>query len=59
MLKRFIVGFVVGIGAMYWYINYSENALAGADQWMERSASQYRGDRDHQVADQVTGHPRP
>ncbi|MDX2171375.1 MAG: hypothetical protein SF182_30200 [Deltaproteobacteria bacterium] len=50
-----MIGFVVGIGAMYWYIHNSEQVVTNADEWMQRSASQYRGDRDHQLVDQATG----
>ena len=39
MLKRFMIGFVIGVGAMYWYIHNYESTLSDADQWMERSAS--------------------
>jgi hypothetical protein len=59
MLKRFMIGFVLGVGAMYWYIHYSQAAFSGADQWVERSASYYRGDRDHQLVEQQTGKGRP
>ena len=55
MFKRFMIGFMLGIGAMYWYINYYEQTFTDADQWMERSASHYRGDRHHQIADEVRG----
>lgn len=56
MFKRFMIGFVLGIGAMYWYINHSGQVVSDADQWMQRSASQYRGDR--QVVDQTTSPQR-
>lgn len=55
MLKRFAVGFVLGLGMMYWYIHYYESTFDDANQWMERSASHYRGDRDHQIVEQATG----
>lgn len=59
MLKRFIIGFVIGVGAVYWYIHNYESTLSDADQWMERSASQYRGDRDHQLVEDATGKGKP
>jgi len=59
MFKRFMIGFVVGIGAMYWYIHNSSAAVSDADQWMQRSASAYRGDRDHELVEQSTGRSRP
>ena len=55
MLKRFMIGFVVGIGAMYWYIHNAADTMADADQWMKRSASAYRDDRVHQAVEQETG----
>jgi len=55
MLKRFVVGFVVGWGAMYWYIHHSTDTLTSADRWMQRSASQYRDDKVHQAVDEQTG----
>jgi hypothetical protein len=59
MLKRFMIGCVLGIGAMYWYIHYAESTMADADKWMQRSASAYRDDRIHDAVDQQTGRPRP
>jgi hypothetical protein len=59
MLKRFVIGFVLGVGAMYWYIHHSGGAVSDANQWVERSASGYRGDQRHQQVDQATGASRP
>jgi len=59
MLKRFLIGFVLGIGAMYWYIHHAENTFADANQWMQRSASNYRDDKIHDAVDQQTGAARP
>lgn len=58
MFKRFMIGFVVGIGAMYWYIHNGEQVVTNADEWMQRSASQYRGDKDHDLVEQATGRPK-
>jgi hypothetical protein len=55
MFKRFVIGFVLGIGGAYYYLHYSEQAISDANQWMERSASHYRGDRDHELVNQATG----
>jgi hypothetical protein len=54
MLKRFMVGFAIGIGAMYWYMHHYEATFSGANDWMERSASHYRGDSHHDLVDQAT-----
>jgi hypothetical protein len=55
MFKRFVIGFVVGICGMYWYIHQSDDLVSDASSWMERSASHYRGDRDHELVEQQTG----
>jgi hypothetical protein len=54
MLKRFVIGFVLGIGAMYWYIHSSEDILANTAGWFERSASGYRDDKAHQAIERET-----
>jgi hypothetical protein len=56
MLKRFIIGFVLGVGLMYWYIHRSEDTLKGANEWMQRSAASYRDDKTHQAVERETGH---
>lgn len=55
MLKRFLIGFVLGIVVMYWFIHSSGDVMSDASGWMERSASRYRGDRQHQAVDEQTG----
>lgn len=55
MFKRFMIGFVLGVGAMYWYIHHAEKTLADAEQWMQRSASAYRDDRVHDAVQLETG----
>jgi hypothetical protein len=50
-----VIGFVFGVAGMYYYIHHSDDALSGAGQWMERSASHYRGDRDHDLVNEQTG----
>ena len=55
MFKRFMIGFVLGVGAMYWYIHNAEATFTDASQWMQRSASNYRDDKVHQAVDGVTG----
>ncbi len=59
MFKRFMIGFVIGVGAMYWYIHHADETVRGASDWMQRSASQYRDDKLHQAADEATGKARP
>lgn len=59
MFKRFMIGFVFGIGAMYWYIHYADDAMDSANRWLQRSASQYRDDKVHRAVDEATGKSRP
>jgi hypothetical protein len=59
MLKRFVVGFVIGVGGMYWYIHHADDTFARADSWMQRSASNYRNDKMHQAVDDQTGRRNP
>lgn len=59
MLKRFMIGFVLGIGAMYWYIHNADNTMSDASQWMQRSASHYRDDKMHDTVGDVTGKAKP
>lgn len=47
MVKRFTIGFLLGLGLMYWYIHNSADLFAEGNQWFQRSASGYRGDRTH------------
>jgi len=56
MFKRFMLGFVLGVGLMYWYIHYSEEAVTNAEHWAGTSAAQYRGDAHKQAADQLFNH---
>ncbi len=59
MLKRFMIGFVLGIGAMYWYIHNADSTVASADQWMKNSAAAYRDDQVHRAVDRETGRSTP
>lgn len=49
-----MIGFVLGIGLMYWYIHNGEDLLAGMDSWMSGSASKYRGDSTHRAIERQT-----
>ncbi len=51
MFKRFMIGFVLGISLMYYYIHHGESAMANLDAWMSGSAAKYRGDQKHQAID--------
>jgi len=53
MLRRFILGFVVGLGLMYYYLHHGEQVVGEAKQWGSSAASHYRGDRDRNLADEL------
>jgi hypothetical protein len=53
MLKRFILGFAVGMGLMYYYLHHGEEVAQDAKQWGTKAASQYRGDKDRKLADDI------
>ena len=54
-MKKFIIGFAVGLGLMYWYLEHGERTYAAFETWTQRSASGYRGDRMHEAARDVLG----
>lgn len=54
-LKRFVLGFAVGIGIMYWYLNHAESTSLGALSWISGAASNYRGDESNRAAKEVLG----
>lgn len=54
VFKRFVIGYVLGITVMYWYLNNGEEVLAGWDYWFQDSASNYRGDSKHRAIDRQT-----
>jgi hypothetical protein len=54
-MKRFVIGFIIGIGLMYWYLHYGEATRADTWSWFERSASRYRDDKQHKAAREALG----
>ncbi|MBI4518844.1 MAG: hypothetical protein HY699_23875 [Deltaproteobacteria bacterium] len=54
-MKRFVIGFAIGMGLMYWYLENGERVFGNANSWMEKSASGYRHDRVHDAAKEVAG----
>jgi hypothetical protein len=52
-MKKFAIGFAIGIGLMYWYLENSSQLFNRGEEWMNRSASGYRGDRVHDAARNV------
>jgi hypothetical protein len=56
-MKRFVVGFLVGVGLMYWYLQRVETGTLDTSGWFEGAASNYRDDRQHRAADDLLGQP--
>jgi hypothetical protein len=53
MLKRFILGFALGMGLMYYYLRHGEEVAQDAERWGSKAASEYRGDKDRKLADDI------
>jgi hypothetical protein len=54
-MKRFLIGFIVGIGLMYWYLQNGEAVESGTRHWFQDSASKYRDDQQHRAAREALG----
>lgn len=54
-MKRFLIGFVIGVGVMYWYLHNADLVERETRRWFEKSASQYRDDKQHKAASEVLG----
>ena len=52
-MKRFLVGFLIGAGAVYWYAHYGPGVERAAVEWAEDAASGYRGDVHRRQADEL------
>ncbi len=54
-MKRFVIGFAVGVGLMYYYLHYGEIVQSGTNGWFKGAASKYRDDKQHQAARDALG----
>jgi hypothetical protein len=54
-MKRLVIGFVIGVGLMYYYLHYGEFVRAQGSGWFQGSASNYRGDTSHEAARDALG----
>lgn len=54
-MKRFVIGFVIGVSIVYYYLHYGERVESEAFSWFQGSASKYRGDARHQAARDALG----
>ncbi len=54
-MKRFVIGFVIGVGLMYWYLNHGEGVESATRGWFSGAASNYRDDKQHRAAQDALG----
>jgi len=54
-MKRFVIGFAVGLGMMYYYLHYGDQTWSDSAQWFNGAASNYRDDQQHRAAREVLG----
>ena len=54
-MKRFVIGFLVGVGLMYYYLYRGEAIQTEVERWFRGSASKYRGDSEHRAAGEALG----
>ena len=54
-MKRFVIGFLVGVGLMYYYLHQGEAVEGGVNRWFQGSAKHYRGDAEHRAAQEALG----
>lgn len=54
-MKRFLIGFLIGLGLMHWYLQYGDTMQTEAHRWFERSGSNYRGDKTHEAVGDALG----
>jgi hypothetical protein len=55
MVKRFVIGFAVGVGLMHWYINHGDRVISDATNWTKKSASQYSDETVRKAAEAEFG----
>jgi hypothetical protein len=54
-MKRFLIGFVLGVGIMYYYLHYGETLELSTRHWFQDAASNYRDDQAHRAARKMLG----
>ena len=54
-MKRFVIGFCLGLALVYWYLHRGEELSSNARGWFGSSATKYRGDKRHEAAREVLG----
>ena len=58
-MKRFMIGFVLGVGVMYWYLNHGDALQRVTRGWFEGAAANYRDDKQHSAARDALGESEP
>ena len=54
-MKRFLIGFVIGVGLMYWYLQNGVAVESETRTWFRDSAAKYRDDQQHKAAREALG----
>jgi len=54
-MKRFVIGFIIGIGLMYWYLRNADTLQSSTFNWFNGAASNYRDDKQHKAAREALG----
>lgn len=57
-MKRFVIGFAIGVALMFWYLQKVEPDRWNTSGWFEGAASDYRDDRTHDAAQDALGERR-
>ncbi|GIW39984.1 MAG: hypothetical protein KatS3mg076_0561 [Candidatus Binatia bacterium] len=55
MFKRFVIGLLVGMAGMHWYIHSSEPVLRQIQDWLHGKASLYSDEKTREVLDDLFG----
>jgi len=54
-MKRFAIGFIVGVGIMYYYLHYGDSVKSDTRTWFQGAASNYRDDKAAGAAKEALG----
>ncbi len=54
-MKRFVIGFLIGVGLMYYYLHHADDVKTLSAKWFTGNAAKYRGDRHHDAAREALG----
>ena len=54
-MKRFLIGFLIGVGLMYYYLQHAATMESNTRSWFNSAASHYRDDQAHRAAREALG----